>query len=396
MELNNVIHNVSYKTYSFSFFISPESGEILPDFLNTSQDSDIDDFCNDVFFQDFTGETVEDAYDDKIIRKVKRRFARYIRDNVELSEEETTTEETTTPTKKQKPEGAIDRIIFETVERALGSDASRNEIDALIKELIKENGVIPHRKVLEIKLPDEEGKKDVGLQHKDFEKILKSISMGVNLALVGPAGSGKTTIVSNVAKALKLDFSSQSVSTQSTTFDFFGYKNAKGDYVGTMFRDRYEKGGVFLLDEFDAGNPNVLAALNQATANSHCPFPDKMVERHKDFIIVMAGNTFGGGGTIDYVGRNKIDAATLDRFAFIYIDYDEQLEENLAVNKGWCIKVQEFRRRAAQKKIRTIISPRATFNGEKLLEAGLSIQEVEEMVIYKGLTKDERNLLNVY
>ena len=162
-----------------------------------------------------------------------------------------------------------------------------------------------------------------------------------------------------------------------------------------MFREKYENGGVFLLDEFDAGNPNVLAALNQATANGHCPFPDKMIEKHKDFIIVMAGNTFGGGGTIDYVGRNKIDAATLDRFAFIYIDYDEILEKALSSNEAWCTRVQRYRARVIEKKVRTIISPRATFNGEKLLSAGLPLETVEQMIIFKGLTDDERNLITL-
>jgi MoxR-like ATPase len=217
----------------------------------------------------------------------------------------------------------------------------------------------------------------------------------VNIALVGPAGSGKTTIVHNASKVLNLTFASQSVSAQSTVFDFFGYKSATGKYIGTMFREKYENGGVFLLDEFDAGNPNVLAALNQATANGHCPFPDKMIEKHKDFIIVMAGNTFGGGGTIDYVGRNKIDAATLDRFAFIYIDYDKELESALSTNQSWCRRVQQYRQRVIDKKVRTIISPRATFNGEKLLLAGLNLETVEEMIIFKGLTADERSLITL-
>ena len=47
------------------------------------------------------------------------------------------------------------------------------------------------------------------------------------------------------------------------------------------------------------------------------------------------------------------------------------------------------------KKVRTIISPRATFNGEKLLASGLTQKQVEEMVIYKGLNTDERNLIKL-
>jgi MoxR-like ATPase len=361
--------------------------------LNDKSNSVTISFDEDVFFDKFKGNDIAYTDYEAITASIKRAFVRYIKDNPNKADEG---DDMTAPKSKgsDEPTGAIDKIIFDTVSRALSSSGTKAEISTHIKELIKQHGIVPHRTILEVKYKDLE-KKDVGIQHKDFPKILKTLSTGVNLCLVGPAGSGKTTIVYNAAKALNLSFASQSVSAQSTVFDFFGYKSADGSYIGTLFREKYEKGGVFLLDEFDAGNPNVLAALNQATANGHCPFPDSMIKKHDDFIMIMAGNTFGGGGTIEYVGRNKIDAATLDRFAFVFIDYDEKLENDLSTNAWWCSRVQQFRALATAKKVRTIISPRATFFGEKLLNAGIEQSEVEEMLIYKGLTKDERDLIKL-
>jgi cobaltochelatase CobS len=380
---------IKYKDISFEVEVA-KTGEGSTNCLITvgridSPDANevVETFTDEVFFNKFLGESYPADELHNLTSSIKRSFSKFAKNYSEENEVEEVSSEAV---------GAVDQIIFDTVGRALSSSSTKNKVDTLIKQLIKEHGIVPHKTVLEVKFRDEP-KKDVGLQHEAFANVLSTLSAGVNIALVGPAGSGKTTIVYNASKVLNLTFASQSVSAQSTVFDFFGYKSATGKYIGTMFREKYENGGVFLLDEFDAGNPNVLAALNQATANGHCPFPDKMIEKHKDFIIVMAGNTFGGGGTIDYVGRNKIDAATLDRFAFIYIDYDEKLENALSSNEDWCLRVQKYRKKVIEKKVRTIISPRATFNGEKLLSAGLPMKTVEEMIIFKGLTQDERSLI---
>lgn len=382
---------IKYKEIQFSVnLIKGDTSIRVDNIINPKNNKIVDAYTDDVFFNKFLGESHAIAETHTVHTSIKRSFSKYAKDFTPEKEADLELQNKGT----ESPLGAVDQIIYDTVTRSLDSPDTKAKIDILIEELIKEHGIVPHRKILELKYRDLP-KKDVGLQHKSFADVLTTLSAGVNIALVGPAGSGKTTIVSNAAKFLNLSFASQSVSAQSTVFDFFGYKSATGTYIGTMFREKYENGGVFLLDEFDAGNPNVLAALNQATANGHCPFPDKMIAKHKDFIIVMAGNTFGGGGTIDYVGRNKIDAATLDRFAFIYIDYDETLERELSYNKEWCELVQKYRQRAIDKKIRTIISPRATFNGEKLLSAGLTLNTVLDMIIFKGLNQDELSLLKI-
>lgn len=281
-------------------------------------------------------------------------------------------------------EGQIHELVYSCLE----SDYTVQTIQNKMIEL----GLEPNRTEIVLKSA-EKAPKNVGSQHKDFTKILQTLKAGVNVAIVGPAGSGKTTAVKHVAEALELKFYSKSVSAQTGSHEFFGYQDANGNYVRTLFREAYEFGGVFLLDEFDAGNPNVLASMNQATANGQCAFADGMINKHEDFIIVMAGNTFGHGATSEYVGRNKIDAATLDRFAFIYFDYDEAFEYQLASNKSWCKIVQDLRKKVADKRIKTIISPRATFDGSKLLSVGMDIETVKQLLIYKGLSNDEINLL---
>lgn len=288
--------------------------------------------------------------------------------------------------------GSIEDQILAVVDEHLDSPEARDYMANSVEKLLNKWGIDKNVRTLEVKINGKKAVK-VGKQHFKYDLVLKCMIARTNVALVGGAGSGKTTVVANCADALKLKFYSKSVSAQTGAHEFFGYQDANGNYVRTLFREAYENGGVFLLDEFDAGNPNVLAALNQATANEHCAFADDMITKHKDFICVMAGNTYGHGANSEYVGRNKIDAATLDRFAFIDFPYDEDLEHALADNKDWCKKVQAFRKKVEIKKIRTIISPRATIIGCQLLNSGVSEKDVMELVIFKGLNQEERNLL---
>ena len=49
-------------------------------------------------------------------------------------------------------------------------------------------------------------------------------------------------------------------------------------------------------------------------------------------MILAAANTWGRGGDQQYVGRNQLDAATLDRFVLstLHVDYDTDLERDIA------------------------------------------------------------------
>lgn len=248
--------------------------------------------------------------------------------------------------------------------------------------------VKPAGKEITVNLPD--GKRiEIGRAHETFPDLVDCLAAGCHPYLVGPAGSFKTTAGKQAAKALDLPFSSLSVCQQTTQVSLLGYMNATGDYVSTEFRKRYETGGLFLLDEIDNGNANVLAVLNSGISNGGCAFADGMVDRHDDFKLIATANTFGTGADMNYVGRCQLDAATLDRFAFLVWDYDEELEREIAQNDGWTDRVQSIRRAVASLKSRLVVSPRATFEGAALLAGGMNQDKVEKLKIWKGTPVDE-------
>jgi cobaltochelatase CobS len=209
--------------------------------------------------------------------------------------------------------------------------------------------------------------------------------------LVGPAGSGKTTACEHVAQALGLPFYSNGALTG--THELFGYMDAAGRYHTTPFRQAFQFGGVYLMDELDrTTDPSVPVSLNSALANGFASFPDSAepVRRHPDFVPLVAANTFGRGADRLYVGANQLDAATLNRFAFLSWDYDEALERALAGDDTWTAYVQAARAACYKHKIRHIISPRASMGGANLRRVGLGFDMVADACIWQGLDTEQR------
>ncbi len=221
--------------------------------------------------------------------------------------------------------------------------------------------------------------------HTSFETTYRVIAAGCSPFLVGPAGSGKSTILAQIASAMELPFYPMSVNSLTSDYNIIGYNDANGKYVPTIFRQAYEHGGIFSFEEIDAGNPNVLTVINNAMSQNKYAFPDKMVDKHPKFILCASGNTYGTGANLRYIGRNPLDAATLDRFVVVYTDYDIKLEDRLCSNKEWLNWVHSVRDVVKKNDMKVVIGTRAVIHGEKLLNAGIPREAVEEMVVFKGL-----------
>ena len=256
--------------------------------------------------------------------------------------------------------------------------------ESRVVDLIKEHAPKAEARTVKIEI-GEKPAVEIDKQHKSFDELLTVSVARINAMLVGPAGSGKTTAAEKVAEVMNLPFSAISFGPLTMQSQLVGYEDAHGVYHETMFVKAYRDGGVFLGDEIDAAGPAVLVTINMALANGSMSTPVGMIKRHPDFIFIAGANTYGSGADRSYVGRAQLDAATLDRFAFIDWPYDEELEANLAGNETWTAKVREYRRNAENHGLKVVISPRASINGAKLLAAGMDQEKVEKMLIFKGL-----------
>lgn len=227
--------------------------------------------------------------------------------------------------------------------------------------------------------PGKKPRKIKGILPPEFERMVQLASQRKPIMLVGPAGCGKTYLAEKLGEALGMEFSDQSCSEGMSESVFNGLllpvaAGGAFKHVSSPFMDRYETGGVMLLDEIDAGDPNLFTYINKAIANTSYTVAQRwtkpVIKKHADFVLVAAANTYGHGADTMYVGRNQLDAATLDRFkvGLVTMDYNREVEKSLAPDEicEWAWKIRENIRKH---KLRRIMSTRTIKDVADMTEA---------------------------
>lgn len=249
--------------------------------------------------------------------------------------------------------GAINKPATPVIDRA--------EVRKIVEEIVSEKGVV----TLKIERKDVPAI-EIDNAHHMLSTLIQYASKGRHTYLYGPAGSGKSTAAQQAAKALGRAYYYISLTPQTPESRLMGYMDAHGKYIRTPFREAYEHGGVFNIEEADNGGGNLQTALNSAFENGHCAFPDQLVKRHADFVVVATGNTCGRGASPQFPERRPFDQAFAKRFTYLYWGYDEKLEKAIALsinpNAGVWIKwMKDLRRWIEQSRAVLVASPRETY-----------------------------------
>jgi len=166
--------------------------------------------------------------------------------------------------------------------------------------------------------------------------LLKGMARPV-VNVVGPTGNGKTRTSKEALEAIygKGNFVVVDCTAETAVIDLLGTYELTPQ--GEVWRDgkvthAFRNGLPLLINEYDALDPRVGMALQSAFQDKsdgderYVTLPNSREEDRvypqDECPIVLTSNTFGQGPNRQYVGRNKIDSANLNRMSFIDTRYE--------------------------------------------------------------------------
>lgn len=290
--------------------------------------------------------------------------------------------------KEQTPEEKI---------QSAESEASKKE--SQIQNLIEEAKRL-REEAERIRKEEEEKRRAAQNKRKDHyqtDEVVRRLKCLGKAFLVGPAGTGKSTIaIQACAKIFGLDgingvmksdkFAQISFSPDTVSADMIGFTDVNGKYHETDVVRVFRDGGVILFDEMDDADASLLVKLNTMLSNDVIPTPYGVVTKNENTYIVGTANTFGKGGNSMYVGRSRLDAATLDRWKLstIEIEYDNAMEESIVescgldpdVAKKIMCATKVMRNLISSNNWKQICSTRFVIDAAKMAKAGYPITAI--------------------
>lgn len=167
------------------------------------------------------------------------------------------------------------------------------------------------------------------IQRGTFEILKHNIQNGVNTMLIGPTGTGKTEVVSNLAKALDLSLTIFDMGTMTDpVMGLVGTHvitvvngQTKSEFKMSRFSEVIQKPGIVMLDEISRA-PAMANNLLFPCLDFRRELPMEYSFHDTTPIPVHPGCVFFSTANMgsQYTGTHKLDRALLDRFMLIEMD----------------------------------------------------------------------------
>jgi nitric oxide reductase NorQ protein len=228
-----------------------------------------------------------------------------------------------------------------------------------------------------------------------IEILNKARETGLFALIIGPKGTGKTTLVRKFASMMNKELYSVNFSLRTRESHLIGSKTLdKGDisFVEGILVKSMRDGSLLYLDELNAAEPDVLLRLDEALDDRK-----QLVLKEAEGQIINASNSWFVIATINplsHVGTKELPPQLLSRFPVrLRLDYPPEdveleiikqhttLDNSKTIDVKGAIKLaKSLREAAAMEELYYSPSLRETIAFAKLLNTNLSPKKVAEIV----------------
>ena len=244
---------------------------------------------------------------------------------------------------KAKPTSSsenAERKLLDGIRALMGQQQEIDIDEARIREIAREETQAAASAPIQFVLKGSPPSAAIEGAHKVLPDLVEKLYVHGRALLSGPTGTGKSRAFYDAAKALSYEeheIRLISCTAETSIYDLLGARDADGKYWEGPLLQAFERGGIILIDEYDALDPSVQVSLNAVLDSmGRCPVPLRdskpIARRHERFMPVLSMNSMNGA-THEYTGRGgKPDAAAMARFPWItrlHVDYDRELEARI-------------------------------------------------------------------
>jgi len=175
---------------------------------------------------------------------------------------------------------------------------------------------------------------------EQVEEIAVGLLLDANIALTGPTGCGKTSIVAALAAVTNNPLVRFNMNGETRVSHIVGMNKPTTEagslalkFVLGPFAEAMEKGWWVMLDEIDAALQSVVMVLQSVLEEDRIlfiPETGRAIRAHPNFRLFATGNTIGyrAVARMRHAGTNPMNDAFLDRFGLVIaVDYPNRLDE---------------------------------------------------------------------